>query len=99
MVFESRRRAMTALVVAAACWGLDTTLSAYALDELKPATLLLAETVVGASAVWLYLIIFGKIRRPASVRPYLLLGLIEPGVSYLFVDLGLRRTSAISGGI
>jgi drug/metabolite transporter (DMT)-like permease len=93
------RRAIFWLVAAAACWGLDTTLSAYALQQLQPPDLFVAETVVGAVAVWGALRWTGSYRRPARLRPHLLLGIAEPGVAYLFFDLGLRRTSATSAGL
>ena len=93
------RRATALLVIASACWGLDTTLSSYALQQLQPATLLLAETSVGAASVWLFLGVRGGVRRPRRVRRHLLLGAIEPGVAFLLFDLGLRRTSAVSSGI
>ena len=41
------RRAIIWLVAAAACFGLDTTLSAYALQQLQPPDLFVAETFVG----------------------------------------------------
>ena len=93
-----RRRALAWLVVAAACFGVDTTLSAYALKQLEPADLFVAETVVGALAVWIAVGRTG-LRRPARLRPHLALGLVEPGLAYLFFDLGLRRTSATSAGL
>lgn len=93
------RSAIAWLVAAAACWGLDTTLSAYALRQLQPPDLFVAETVVGAVAVWGALRWTGGYRRPVRLRPHLLLGIAEPGLAYLFFDLGLRRTSATSAGL
>jgi drug/metabolite transporter (DMT)-like permease len=93
------RRAILWLVAAAACWGVDTTLSAYALQQLQPPDLFVAETVVGAVAVWAALRWTRGYQRPVRLRPHLVLGLIEPGVAYLFFDLGLRRTSATSAGL
>jgi len=93
------RRPVGWLVVAAACWGVDTTLSEYALRQLRPADVLLVQTVVGAAGLWLLLLASGSYQRVASTRPYLGLGLIEPGAAYLLLDLGLRRTNAVSGGI
>jgi drug/metabolite transporter (DMT)-like permease len=93
-----RRRALALLVLAAACFGVDTTLSAYALDQLRPVDLFVTETVVGALAVWATLAHTGH-RPPARLHPYLVLGLMEPGVAYLFFDFGLRHTTATNAGL
>jgi drug/metabolite transporter (DMT)-like permease len=93
------RRAALWLVVAAGCWGLDTTLSAYALRQLRPADLFIAETSVGAAVVWAYVWGSRRYRRPGRLRPHMVLGLIEPGFAYLLFNLGLSRTSAVSAGL
>jgi drug/metabolite transporter (DMT)-like permease len=95
----SRRSAATGLVAASVLFGLDTTISAFVLRQVRPADLLLAETTVGALCLWIFVWATGGHRRPARLGPHFLLGLIEPGVAYLLFDVGLPRTTAVAGGL
>jgi drug/metabolite transporter (DMT)-like permease len=95
----SRPRAWAALVLAAACFGLDTTLSSYVLRSLRVADLFVVETGVGAVTVWTFLLATRRFSRPSGVRPLLVLGLVEPGAVFLLFNLGLTRTSAVSAGL
>jgi drug/metabolite transporter (DMT)-like permease len=95
----SRPRAWAALVVAAACFGLDTTLSSFVLRHLRVADLFVVETGVGTVIVWTVLLTTRRFRRPRVVRPHLVLGLVEPGAVFLLFNLGLTRTSAVSAGL
>jgi drug/metabolite transporter (DMT)-like permease len=93
------RRAAVMLTVAAASWGITTSLSDEVLRQLRPADLFVVELLT-ASAVLSLLALFGDgCRRPRGARPYLLLGLLEPGALFLLFDVGLRRTSAVSAGL
>jgi drug/metabolite transporter (DMT)-like permease len=94
-----RSRAWAALILAAACFGLDTTLSSFALRELRPADLFVVETFVGSAVLWGFLLAGRRLRRPRRIGPLLVLGLVEPGIAYLLFDLGLPRTSAVSAGL
>lgn len=94
-----QRSAVMCLVAASALFGLDTTISAYVLRRVHPADLFLVETSVGTVILWVYLLATGRHRRPARLRPHIVLGLIEPGFAYLLFNVGLRRTSAVAGGI
>jgi drug/metabolite transporter (DMT)-like permease len=94
-----RRSAATGLIAASALFGLDTTISAYVLRQVRPADLFLAETSVGALCLWVFVLATGRYRRPARLGPHLLLGLIEPGFAYLLFDVGLPRTTAVAGGL
>jgi drug/metabolite transporter (DMT)-like permease len=95
----SRPRAWAALIVAAACFGLDTTLSSLVLRGLRVADLFVVETSVGTLTVWLVLVATGRFRRPHGLPPLLLLGVVEPGAVFLLFNLGLARTSAVSAGL
>ncbi|MGY1790357.1 DMT family transporter [Geodermatophilus sp. SYSU D00803] len=95
----SRPRAWAALILAAGCFGFDTTLSSYVLRHLRVADLFLLETTVGAVAVWALLLATQGFRRPRSIRRLALLGLVEPGAVFLLFNLGLTRTSAVSAGL
>ena len=99
MTTTSRRSAATGLIAASALFGLDTTISAYVLREVRPADLFLAETSVGALCLWAVVWAAGRYRRPARLGPHILLGLIEPGFAYLLFDVGLPRTTAVAGGL
>jgi drug/metabolite transporter (DMT)-like permease len=96
---SDRRVAWVALVAAAACFGVDTTLSAFALRELRPADLFVTETTIGMVSLWGWMLLRRGYRRPRRLWPHVLLGLIEPGIVYLLFDVGLRRTSAVTGGL
>src|SRR5438445_2919722 len=94
-----RRIAVVCLLVAAVCWGVDTTVSEVALRRMRPGDLLLIELVSGAAGVWLAVALTRSYRRPARVRHHVLLGALEPGLLYLLFDIGLPRTSAVSAGL
>jgi len=95
----SRPRAWAALIVAAACFGLDTTLSSFVLRHLRVADLFVVETSVGAAIVVAVLLTTGRFARPRDIRRHLTLGLVEPGAVFLLFNLGLTRTSAVSAGL
>src|ERR1700730_9825334 len=80
--------AVAGLALSAVLFGLDTTISAYVLRQVRPADLFLAETSVGAICLWAFLRGTGSYRRPARLGPHIVLGLIEPGLAYLLFDIG-----------
>lgn len=100
-------RAYLALLGAMASWGLSVTLSDKALATLTPADVLLAEVVAGTAAVALVVWIRRLRRGPRPLigptagtwRGALLLGVLEPGATYLFALLGLARTTAATGSL
>lgn len=96
---NTRRRAVGLLVAASASWGVTTSLSERVLDALRPADLLFVEVVTASALLWLLSALAGGRRRLGPARPYLLLGLVEPGLLFLLFDVGLRRTSAVSAGL
>ncbi len=95
------------LVVASLGWGVSTTLSAFALRQIGPTDLLAIELVSGGlvicgAALW------GTLQDSASARhsfatpdwrAFALLGLCEPGVTYLLANEGLRRDSAATAAL
>lgn len=87
------------LTIAAASWGIATSLSEDVLRHLRPADLFVVELVVASAVLSLVSILRRGPRRPFAPRPYLLLGLLEPGAPFLLFDVGLRRTSAVSAGL
>ncbi|WIM99047.1 DMT family transporter [Actinoplanes oblitus] len=86
------------LLFSAAVYGVSTTLSVVALRAVRPADLLAVE--VGGAAVTLLVTaaVRGRLRWPGAPRQ-MLIGVLVPGLAFLFGDLGLARTSASSGSL
>lgn len=87
------------LTVAAASWGVSTSLSEQVLRHLRPADLLVVELLTAATVLSVLSLLRGGPRRRRPVRLNLMLGLVEPGLLFLLFDVGLRRTSAVSAGL
>ncbi|MDN3355766.1 DMT family transporter [Actinomadura sp. DC4] len=85
-----------ALVLAALLWGGSAAFTKYALDTWQPMTLLTIELAGASVVLWAAVLIRGH-RRPAVWRRLVLLGALEPGLCYAFVNLGLTHTSASNG--
>src|SRR3954447_24807211 len=83
----TRPRAWAALILAAACFGLDTTLSSFVLRSLRVADLFVVETGVGTVLVWAGLLATGRFTRPRGIRPHVVLGLVKPGAVFLLFNL------------
>lgn len=98
-ISNDRPRAYALLTVAAASWGVTTALSELVLRRLRPADLLVVELLTASAVLTVVSVLRGGPRRLASARPYVLLGLVEPGALFLLFDVGLRRTSAVSAGL
>jgi drug/metabolite transporter (DMT)-like permease len=87
-----------ALILAAMSWGVSTATTKYALQSFSATDLLVVE--IGVATVWLWAM--PRVRRGARAgfRPeYLLLGLIEPGLSYALFNFGLARTSGVDAAV
>lgn len=89
-----RRHAPVAmLLLACLSWGLSTALSKIALEQLTATDLFGIEIVV--AAVPLTLLALARGARPSRPDPrLLLLGILEPGLTFLLFDIGVRRTAA-----
>jgi drug/metabolite transporter (DMT)-like permease len=90
---EGRIPAAILMGAAAVCWGLSSATSKIALEQLGPIDLLAIEVGTGA-AVLIPLAVALSPRGPRPRFGYLLLGVLEPGLSFLLFDVGLSRTSA-----
>ena len=89
---RTRHVSVVLLVLAALSWGAATVLSKVALNQLAPLDLFGIEVLVG----FLPLLAFPSVRM-ALRHPnpkLLLLGVLEPGLSYALFDFGTRLTSA-----
>lgn len=83
------------LVAASLGWGSSTALSAFALRQIGPTDLLAVELVSGGVVIWTVALL-GAHREFATRdwRAFAVLGLCEPGLTYLLANEGLRRDSA-----
>src|SRR5690349_1803455 len=91
-----------ALALASICWGAAVPLSKKAVAALPPVTLLGLQLLVSISVLWVALLLC---RRPAIITDRQPLsradlykacfsGVLQPGVAFLLVTLGLLLTSA-----
>ena len=89
------RRAVLAMLGAAACWGIGTVVSKQAVVEVPPLTLLAAQLAVSV----VFLAVLGRVRgqRLLPVRraaPLVALGILNPGLAYALGLIGLSQISA-----
>ncbi|MGC2374633.1 MAG: DMT family transporter [Solirubrobacteraceae bacterium] len=94
------RRGLILLAVASIGWGCSTTLSAFALRQLSPTDLLAIELVSGGAVIWT--VALASARREFATpdwRTFAVLGLCEPGLTYLLANEGLRRDSAATASL
>jgi probable blue pigment (indigoidine) exporter len=89
------RHAVTALVAAAASWGVGTVVTKQVVDDVTPLTLLPLQ--LAASCAFLLLVVLGR-REPLSwspsVRRLSALGVLNPGVAYALGLIGLTTITA-----
>jgi drug/metabolite transporter (DMT)-like permease len=87
-----------AILGAAVCWGISTTVSVAALDRVRPPDLVAVE-LTGA-AVLLFVVGAAKGRLTlVGARRNFALGALMPGLAFVLGDLGLSRTSASAGSL
>ncbi|MEU4243930.1 DMT family transporter [Actinoplanes sp. NPDC026619] len=102
MVAERRgirlRAGESALLLSAAVYGVSTTVSVVALRSVRPADLLAVEVSGAAAALLVTAVVGGRLRWRGAPRQ-MLVGVLVPGLAFLFGDLGLARTSASSGSL
>jgi drug/metabolite transporter (DMT)-like permease len=90
--------ALSALVVAAALWGSAGTFIKFALDTWGPMTLLVAQLLSANAVLWGVVLIRGY-GRPPNVWKVLVLGVLEPGLCYALIIIGLLFTTAANAAI
>lgn len=92
--FSSRATTMM-LVAAAACWGLGTVLSKYALEGFAPSALLPFQLLMSTIVLGAFLTVsrtpVRAMERPVRVAA---LGVLNPGVAYALGLIGLSRIDA-----
>ncbi len=94
----TRRLPVAALIGAAVLFGIAPTGTKFALDGFGPVTVLTIELVAAAVVLWILLLRTGY-RRPRSWGRVLLLGVLEPGLAYLFYSFGLHLTTASNAAL
>ncbi|MFI0975573.1 DMT family transporter [Streptomyces sp. NPDC021093] len=87
-----------ALVLAALCWGGSATFTKTALGSMQPMTLLAVQLAASAVVLWAVLLIRGG-PLPRPTVPLVLLGVLEPALSYAFFTFGLLRTTASNASL
>ncbi|HTA13273.1 MAG TPA: DMT family transporter [Solirubrobacteraceae bacterium] len=94
------RRGLVMLAAASVGWGCSTTLSAFALRQIGPTDLLAVELVSGGIVIWTVALMSAS-REFATPdwRAFAVLGLCEPGLTYLLANEGLRRDSAATAAL
>jgi drug/metabolite transporter (DMT)-like permease len=89
------RRPFVYLVLAAACWGVGTVISKQALDAIAPVVLLVVQLTVSVLLLTVLTARPGPQRSGGrSERCAMLLGLLNPGLSYALALVGLSTIAA-----
>lgn len=86
------------LILAALCWGSQATAAKYALGGLDPSTVLLVGLLAANLVLW-PLALWRGISPPLRVGRLTLLGLLEPGLAYALLTIGLRFTTATNASL
>lgn len=83
------------LIVACALWGAATVLNKALLTSISPITLLVLQLAPSALVLWIMVFVTkAKAARPSLLLPLILLGILNPGISYTMSLMGLARISA-----
>lgn len=86
---------ITALVLAAACWGGATVITKHVLTDIPPLTLLVLQLTVSVVFLWA-IVLVQRLRMPGRSDIVRLggIGILNPGLAYTFGLLGLSQTTA-----
>jgi drug/metabolite transporter (DMT)-like permease len=91
-------RPLAALVTAALFWGSAGTFIKFALDSWQPMTLLTVQLLGANLVLWPLLLIRGY-RRPRQLGRLALIGVLEPGLCYALITIGLQHTTAANAAV
>jgi drug/metabolite transporter (DMT)-like permease len=84
-----------ALALASAFWGFGTVISKEFLNSIPPILFLVAQLVPSVIALWLLFFMTGNWPKNWNgLLPILILGLLNPGISYTLSMIGLVHTTA-----
>jgi O-acetylserine/cysteine efflux transporter len=92
------RHPVPALILASAMWGGAVSAVKFALGGFDALTLLSIELLAATTVLWAALIASGY-RPPRSWAVAVVLGVLEPGLSYLLEATGLTQTGAVDGSL
>jgi O-acetylserine/cysteine efflux transporter len=97
---DGMRRGLLLLVLAALAWGMSTTVSSYALRQMNAVDLLTLELITGAVVIWGITLrdARSELRTPRWPA-FAVLGICEPGLTYLLANEGLARDSAATASL
>jgi drug/metabolite transporter (DMT)-like permease len=92
---QGRSAPITALILAAACWGCATVITKHVLTNVPPLTLLVVQLTVSVVFLWA-IVLVQRLRLPGRRDIVRLggIGILNPGLAYTFGLLGLTRTTA-----
>ena len=91
--YVRRYTAVSRLMLACLSWGFSTALTKIVLEQLTPVDVFGIEILVSAIPLSFLAVVRGA--RPSRPDPALLvLGVLEPGLTYVLFDLGVRQTTA-----
>ena len=95
---DRRTRALSGLVLATMLWGSCATFVKYALDSWQPLTLLTVQ-LTGANVVLWTAVALRGYRRPPQLGRLAFAGLLEPGLAYALITIGLLHTTASNAAV
>ena len=83
------------LIVACALWGGATVMNKALLVAIPPVTLLVIQLISSAVILWLAVLLSGlQLPKVMRLAPLVMLGMLNPGISYTLGLMGLARISA-----
>jgi drug/metabolite transporter (DMT)-like permease len=89
---------ITALVLAAACWGGATVITKHVLTDVPPLTLLVLQLTVSVVFLWAIVLVQGlRLPQRSDIVRLGGIGILNPGLAYTFGLLGLTYTTASMG--
>jgi drug/metabolite transporter (DMT)-like permease len=93
--YQLRSAPITALVLAAACWGGATVVTKHVLTDIPALTLLVLQLTVSIVFLWA-IVVVQRLRMPGRSDIVRLggIGILNPGLAYTFGLLGLSQTTA-----
>ena len=93
--FTERVPSAVLLIVACALWGGATVMNKALLVAIPPFSLLVIQLVPSAFVLWVSVLLSGlRLPKPSLLVPLVMLGLLNPGISYTLSLMGLARISA-----
>ena len=102
-------RSIFFLIASQACWGLATVMSKHVLEDIPPISLLAVQLLTSVIFLWSVAALRNGMRTaahqfsPIWARSNMLktawFGILEPGMAYVLIILGLSRTSASNSSL